>query len=319
MKMKNAYMNELLVVVLVGSILTFGVYASTRITKSELNHTDDTDAQIGCSTSFFSINSPAGYTFNKGCIENNVQMYSTDSRFLFFLPDQSINNAAFVLTPNSEIKDSTTLSWSVTTAVQSTVYILTRHIPSINQVPNWIKNGYSRSTNDDLSHINQYAKRKNELGLIGIYDFYSRTAPAGTITFGAASDAQAAAYSMYIVAIVPGPEVSPTPSPTPTRTPSPTPVPTPTPDPLLEIAKLHNRETDCYVVYTDKTDGRHLYNITDYIKFHSGGKPSIVSGCGTDMTAQYDTGDAAFPEASGGAPHKHTNASNDILRIFMVQ
>lgn len=76
-----------------------------------------------------------------------------------------------------------------------------RKVPGIN-APLWIRNGYTKITNDDFTNLTQFMKRKNNDGLIGLYDIYYKTVNPGTITLFGASDTQNPAYSMYIVAVV---------------------------------------------------------------------------------------------------------------------
>ncbi|MDQ3098132.1 MAG: glycoside hydrolase family 88 protein [bacterium] len=235
--MKNRLLNHsLFVATTLAFILTACVAMLKPISLALLSKADSTEAVESCNTSFFTINNPAGHTFIKSCLQNNNTIYSTDNRFLFFLPSSKYNNAAYIKTPNSEIKEDRALRWSVVLNIASTIYIMPRHIPGAIP-PAWIHNNYTRLTNDNLADLTQFTKRKNELGLIGLYDIYSKTVPAGTINFQGASDAQSLGYSMYLIALVPNnpatppPTISVTPSPTIKVTPSPTPSPSPTNSP----------------------------------------------------------------------------------------
>ncbi len=301
-----------LFVVISALLLCLIVYATLRTQKldSDLKKVDPLLAQTSCDTSVFAVLSPAGRSFAKSCIVPNGQIYSDDLRFRFFLPNETINNLAYVQTSNIDIKDSTTLSWSITTQRNGKLFLMTRHIPGLEQAPQWISQGFSKQTTTDLSHIDQFFKRKNEQGLIGLYDIYMKNIPAGTVQLGPASSLNSLAYSMYITAFSPN---NPSASPTPTSSPT----PTATPDPLLEIAKQHNKPTDCYTVYDNGT-GRHLYDITTYIRLHPGVSGSIASACGADMTDRYNNGDVNYKEIDTGLPHRHTQVSNDILDLFKL-
>ncbi len=151
-------------------------------------------------------------------------MYANENRYTIFQPSAQLNNLAYIRTPNVEIKDASTLNWSISLTQRARVYIMTRHIPGLNQIPTWVVGNYARQTNDDLSRINQYFLRKNEQGLIGLYDISSREVQPGTISFQSANAGLTTAYSMYIVALQPL---------TTTQTPSPTPVNTSTPLPTI--------------------------------------------------------------------------------------
>ncbi len=219
-----------LCVMLVGLFITFiSIEQIQKIAMSFFGASRKVERSLAaCDTSFITVNSPSGKSFGKACVAANSPIYSTDTRFLFFLPD-TFTEATYITTPNSEIKDDTNLSWSITTNKAATLYILPRKIPNLSP-PSWITSGFSKQTNDDFSQINQFFKRKNEQGLIGLYDIYSKNINAGTAQLGPAADAQHAAYSMYIVALKatgsPSSTANPTQSITPTQPPNGTPVPT---------------------------------------------------------------------------------------------
>ncbi len=212
-------------VVGVAAFFTFllGILMYGPIKRGEFSQVDRTSA--ACDTSFFTT------TMQKSCLVAGQQMYSDDSRFTFFNPASTYINLPYVQLGNASVKDLTTFDWGLTLQKAATVYIFTRHIPGIG-VPNWISQNYTRGTTDDLSNINQYLLRKNEQGLIGLYDIWSKNYASGTnVQFHAASDAQNPAYSMYLVALkassggvvsVPTPVVTPTPTPNRTATPVPT-------------------------------------------------------------------------------------------------
>ncbi len=251
----NDTLRSLFKVIPIALVLTLAVAFLDPSFNSLLQKADNSAALGPCDNSFFTVSGPVEYTFEKSCLQHNTQLYTTDNRFLFFQPDIPYKDLAFVRTPNSEIKDSTALTWSITLQTAARVYIMPRHIPGLS-APGWITGGYTRSTNNDLSQISQYVKRKNELGLIGLYDLYSKTVPAGTLTLYGAADSQNPAYSMYIVALSPiysSPSPSPTltPSPTPTRSPSPTPTPSPSASPSPTATPIGSPTTFNQVIEYD--------------------------------------------------------------------
>jgi hypothetical protein len=197
-------------------IALVATFSSNQLQKKDLTY-------AACDSSYFSINAPSGYTFSPSCIAENASIYSTDSRFVFFLPG-NLGNTSFIKTPNSEVKDNLNLSWSINLAKAATVYVMPRKIPGLTP-PNWITSGYTKQTNDDFSQITQFFKRKNEQGLIGLYDIYSKSVNSGTVNFSGAADSQHPAYSMYVVAIASQGGATPVATPgitPPTGTPGPT-------------------------------------------------------------------------------------------------
>lgn len=195
-------------------ITLFVMLFYTHIQKS-LGTISSLDMSQGiCDTSFFSVNNPAGQNFTIDCLNINTHLYSGDNRYAFFGSPENIKGIPFVKTPNVTIKDDQSLNWTVNSEKPATVYILSRHIPGI-EAPQWIKNNYTRITDNNLSNITQYAMRKNELGLIGLYDIYQKEVQPGTVAFSGASTQTVPAYSMYIVGLVahPTPSKSATPSP----------------------------------------------------------------------------------------------------------
>ncbi len=185
----------------------------------------DTTQAAACPSDVSSMTSYGSTTFTKKCLQLNSTIYSTDSRYSFFKIDPAMEGGTYIQTPNAEIKDDPSLHWSVTVTQPGTMFVATRHIFQ-SSAPNWVTSQYSRQTNDDSSNVNQYLLRKNEQGLIGLYDIYKRRVNAGTFDMGPASDISGGVYSMYIVIFVPDPGSTTTPSPTQTAGPSPSPDPT---------------------------------------------------------------------------------------------
>ncbi|MDQ3099580.1 MAG: polysaccharide lyase family 7 protein [bacterium] len=174
------------------------------------------------------IQSPQGYTFTKSCLQKNGPIYSDDNRFTFFGFPPGYERDYYVKTGNISEKEDRNLNWSVSLVRPAQAYIIFRKIPG-QQPPLWIRNQYTKLTNDDYTNLQQFILRKNDQGLIGLYDIYKKNGvSSGAVTFGPASDTNVLAYSMYMVAfkLAPAPTASPSITPAPSRTPSPTPIPT---------------------------------------------------------------------------------------------
>ena len=60
-----------------------------------------------------------------------------------------------------------------------------------------------------------------------------------------------------------------------------------------EIAK-HNSANDCYVIVDSK-----VYNLTDFLNYHSGGSAAILPYCGKDGTNAFNTKDGRGAHRSG--------------------
>ncbi len=189
----------------------------------------DTQYAAGCAGPY-TISPPANKPATIQCLQTGTQIYSEDTRFNFFVVPPALANTTFIQSENLSLKDLTTLSWSIQVSSPSQVYILYRKIPG-QSIPAWLR-GYTKVTNDDFSNLNQFVLRKNDQGLIGVYDIYARSSTAtGTVPLGPASDSNVQAYSMYIVAVknvaTSSPLATPTKSPTPTNSPTSSPSPTP--------------------------------------------------------------------------------------------
>jgi hypothetical protein len=185
---------------------------------------DPSNAASDCipASTLYTIQNPSGYTFTKSCMITGKAIYSDDARFTFFGFPQNYLNSYYIQTGNIHEKEDLNLNWSINLSQQGQVSILYRKIPG-QTVPAWIKNNYTKVTNDDYSNLLQFILRKNDQGLIGLYDIYNRkTTNSGTVPFGPASDTTVAAYSMYLVSIIPTGTV---PTPTPVVKPTPTPTP----------------------------------------------------------------------------------------------
>ncbi len=220
-------------ILIIGLVVT--VFSIEQIQKIAANtiayffgaarQTDSSYAAV-CNKNAVSVQAPFSTTVN--CIADNGIMYLPDNQipsiFQFFAIQPTYQNAVFIQTPNTQIKDNTSLSWSVNTTSPGTLYLMTRHIPGIS-APAWIRNNYNRLTNDDMSQVTQYFKRKNNQGLIGIYDIYAKDVNSGQINLQGASDAQSPAYSMYITVLALQ-SATATSNPTATTNPTNTPVPT---------------------------------------------------------------------------------------------
>ena len=62
---------------------------------------------------------------------------------------------------------------------------------------------------------------------------------------------------------------------------------------LSEVSK-HNSANDCYVVVNNK-----VYNLTDFLNYHSGGAQAILPYCGKDGTNAFNTKDGRGSHRSG--------------------
>ncbi|MDQ3099203.1 MAG: metallophosphoesterase [bacterium] len=205
-------------------------------------------AQQCLSSSFYTVNQPSGYTFSKNCAVVNAQIYQNDSRYTFFNIPVGQSNSSYIQTPNVGIKEDLNLTWSVDITAPSTIYLLTRKIPSVTApLPAWITNEYTKITPNEFTgtNLNTYLLRKNNDGLLGVYDIWIRSGgpSTGHVTFSAASTPNNVAYSMYIVMLKPILQVTPIPttSATPIDTSLPTASPTPRPssgssDPIIAAA-----------------------------------------------------------------------------------
>lgn len=168
-----------------------------------------TTITYGCTnTSFFTVR--LSYPYSKSCLHIPSIIYSNENRFSFFVLPQSIVEIPYIKTENLGIKDDLSLNWSVGLTSNADVFIFYRKIPG-QVAPAWITRQYQKLTNDDYSQLNQFLLRKNDQGLIGVYDIYrkhpqyagSGATLQATETFGGASEQSNSAYSMYIVGIKP--------------------------------------------------------------------------------------------------------------------
>ncbi len=236
-------MRSHLIVILTVFVLSLVVFTQAR-SLLKINSVDLQYA-VSCSTGY-AIQPPPGKTFTEQCVQAGTQMYAGDSRYTFFVvPGSMPSNLTFIQTENAGLKDLPTLSWSINFQSSHDLYIYYRKIPG-QSVPSWIQSHYTKMTTDDFSNLNQFVLRKNEQGLIGVYDIWKRNSnSAGVVNFGPASDSTVTAYSMYILAIkgntvfpsssatiTPSPSATVTPSPTATTNPSRSPSPTPTSTPI---------------------------------------------------------------------------------------
>lgn len=148
----------------------------------------------------YTIQAPSGYSFSKDFLGTGKEIYLNENRFSFFGLPAALQNISYIKTQNVGIKEDTALNWSITLNQSGKVYILYRKIPG-QTAPNWIKNSYTKNTTDDYSSLQQFVMRKNDQGLIGLYDIYSKNYAAGSVPLGPASDATTTAYSMYVVGV----------------------------------------------------------------------------------------------------------------------
>ncbi|MDQ3099707.1 MAG: hypothetical protein M3Q44_08235 [bacterium] len=166
----------------------------------------------GCTApSFFTVQMPAQYSYSKSCLKVPNLMYNDDNRFSIFNLPSYLTEIPFIITGNASIKESKTLNWSINLTRRSRIYILYRKIPD-QSVPSWITQKFSKLTPNEFVNLPTFALRKNDQGLIGVYDIYKYPASdlasqtpgsIGTVNFGPASDGATTAYSMYIVGVEP--------------------------------------------------------------------------------------------------------------------
>ncbi len=201
--MKNNFIRPFYIVVAVFILLVFSTIflITLRVTKLNALTSTDVSRALGCDTSFFNINALSGYSFSSGCLDVNEQLYTGDSRYVLFRLPDTVPVSGYIKTPNVGIKDSTSLNWSVDVTKNTRVYLLSRYIPG-RVAPAWMRDQYTKITNNDMSNINQFVLRKNDQGLIGLYEIYTKDVTAGRVPFYAASD-DGNAYSMYMVALKP--------------------------------------------------------------------------------------------------------------------
>jgi cytochrome b involved in lipid metabolism len=73
----------------------------------------------------------------------------------------------------------------------------------------------------------------------------------------------------------------------------------------METIATHNVETDCWLVINNN-----VYNVTDYISSHPGGK-SIVSGCGQDASEMFET-------RPKGSKTPHSDKARTIMEKYYI-
>lgn len=152
---------------------------------------------------FFTITSPAGSSYSKGCLAVPNKMYNNENRFDFFNIPSTLTNIPFVLANNNPDKDDESLSWSISLSRRSQIYLMYRKIPG-QTIPQWmINSGYKKITSENYLNLPSFVLRKNEEGLIGVYDIYEGPVSTGHVNFGPASDSNVKAFSMYIIGVKP--------------------------------------------------------------------------------------------------------------------
>eukprot|EP00009_Paramoeba_aestuarina_P009535 CAMPEP_0201532174 /NCGR_PEP_ID=MMETSP0161_2-20130828/49663_1 /ASSEMBLY_ACC=CAM_ASM_000251 /TAXON_ID=180227 /ORGANISM="Neoparamoeba aestuarina, Strain SoJaBio B1-5/56/2" /LENGTH=124 /DNA_ID=CAMNT_0047935451 /DNA_START=108 /DNA_END=482 /DNA_ORIENTATION=+ len=68
----------------------------------------------------------------------------------------------------------------------------------------------------------------------------------------------------------------------------------------MEEVKKHNKEDDAWMVLRGK-----VYDVTEYIRFHPGGKAEIMKGVGKDGTSLFDK------------KHSWVNAENMLKKVMV--
>lgn len=71
----------------------------------------------------------------------------------------------------------------------------------------------------------------------------------------------------------------------------------------VELAK-HNKETDCWLLVSGK-----IYDVTNFIKLHPGGKRDILGNCGKEATQAFVT---------QGGEGTHSNKANEMIADYYL-
>ncbi|MDQ3099348.1 MAG: hypothetical protein M3Q44_06385 [bacterium] len=172
-------------------------------TRSPSPTPSPTPVPYGCNNVLF-LSADLIYPYTRDCFAVPKQMYVKEPRFTIFHIPQKFGNFPYIKTDNVGIKEDRNLRWTVTSKVSGNILIMYRKIPD-QVAPKWLTQNYQKLTNDDYSNLQQFVLRKNEQGLIGVYDVYSRIIKADVPELlGPASDETVTAFSMYIVGVSPG-------------------------------------------------------------------------------------------------------------------
>ncbi len=153
----------------------------------------------------FTIVPSVNYTFSKGCLTIGSTIYSDDTRFTYFSLPSYLQNLPTVKTGNIAEKSDLNLNFGIRANSPVKVYLMYRKIPG-QGVPTWITEKFTKITSESYENLPEFALRKNEQGLIGVYDIYeqkTRLVAGESLALGPASDTTHTAFSMYLVAIAP--------------------------------------------------------------------------------------------------------------------
>ncbi len=222
-------MKNHLIILILALCISIGVFISVRQQGIQLlTQSENGNAQSACNTAAISVKYlSASYTGTKKCLSAGQQMYSEDNRFTFFSVPAPFRNGIYLQLENLRTKEDPRFNGIISINAPGTFYIFYRKIPG-QTAPEWLTANYSRITPADFVNLPQFILRKNDLGLIGVYDIYAKEFPTISSTnIGPAADPAKTAYSMYIPAFVPY-LVSSTPTLSPSPTPSRSPLPSPT-------------------------------------------------------------------------------------------
>lgn len=345
---KNA---SIIVIALLAATFLYTIAVILRSARLQLMKTDITSAQVAsCPSSelnsfTISVTSPSGAVFDKDCLLDGKQIYTNDTRFKFYQPNGGSLPVGhpYVRTENSSIKNidyssADKVNWNIniTSSGGANVYVFQRRTmtPTTNLL--WMQQSsvqYDKLTPDGLNAANltPFFLRKNNSGLIGVYDIYKTHTPAtGTVTFGPASSDTFHALSMYIVSVVPvgapGTTTQPTSQPTQPATAQPSATATgsgarpPLPANFATEVARHTTSSDCWTAFWTPALGWHLYNITNYFGLHpkekgyldsSGTDKRLMAVCGKDGTDIITKG-ASASGLSGLGNRKHSGYTSNL-------
>lgn len=170
----------------------------------EVKNTQPTPTPTDCSgTNAYSVIQSHGYTATKSCLTLSSTLYSDDSRFTYFSIPETLKNISIVKTGNINEKSDLGFSLTIKAVANIKIYVMYRKIPG-QQIPSWIDENFSKITPEGYENLPSFILRKNDQGLIGVYDIYQskiKLSPNESITLGPASDANNTAFSMYLIGI----------------------------------------------------------------------------------------------------------------------
>ncbi|MDQ3099357.1 MAG: hypothetical protein M3Q44_06430 [bacterium] len=211
--MKNSAFKTLAIASGLSLLFSLGTFYSIgNIRNNNFTHQDTIEAQsLACSNETLSTignitfsNSTLNYGAQVECLLPGTIMYQQENRFTFFNTPSSLQGRqiAFIKTENIAMKANPQLSWNVQITRPADFYVFYRKIPG-QTFPSWLSS-YTKVTSDNYSNLLSFLLRKNDQGLIGVYDIYKKTLNnASSVSLGPASSASGEAFSMYIAGVSP--------------------------------------------------------------------------------------------------------------------